>query len=550
MTTDLTCEQLLLGWSPSNLLGVSGFGPVAASPGWELSSRDRFAGLGDAGRYLPEQGTARGSTPPTCLEYRPDGTGALLLAKVYSTASPRGGQYQVHAIRAPRGVSGWDLWASSRSGVLITEELTVYDTRLATVHVTPTAPPSPGLDPDDAPTLARLLQALDEGRPYLISTRDAAAGELALQRLLAYLPVGIAAEIAVSTFVADTARWASGIGLVIPPFSGEWPEPDLDLDAGRAVAGPAVHSELAALLTLDGPAATPVRTLADLRSWLTLARADLTAIGGEALRRAIDGPLFGEFLARLCSHPRCGAALLRVLADPGTEDAFADRLRSDGPESADLVATLIGRVGSADAGAAARGSLQTWLLTSVGADQFAAYVAAPLAVQARAEGVEIHSDELAAALARSRTPEDLAWFDFAVGTQRWSAVTEVELIAYLLQDKPLSSATWTLLRRSPERAAAFLDDQLTSGTLREATLGHALARWPQESLTDLIAVLTRTKQVPKEWAVRVLGQHPAPVIRAVLETSWPDLAAHLGIPDAVAEQLTLTRKPWWRFGDA
>ena len=36
MPTEVAAEQLVLAWSPSNLLGVSGMGPVAASPGWEL----------------------------------------------------------------------------------------------------------------------------------------------------------------------------------------------------------------------------------------------------------------------------------------------------------------------------------------------------------------------------------------------------------------------------------------------------------------------------------------------------------------------------------
>ena len=552
MTTELACEQLILGWSAANLLGVSGMGPVATSPGWELTPRDTFGGLGEAARYLGDAVVPAGTVPPTALEYRPDGTGALLLAKVYSTASRRGGQYQVHAIRAPRGVSPWDLWSLATRGVLITSEVSSHEGTLERVRIRPSAPVRMTADASDAASLACLLQRLDEGRPFLIRAADQAEGVLALKTLLAYLPLGVAREVPVSTFVAVPTQWSSGIGLVVPPFSVSAGPVELDMDARGAVAGTGAHLALAEQLIHaaadDSP--PPIRTLADLQSWLSLEQADLATVAPSTLRRAVAGPAFGLLLAKLSRHPRCGEVLLRILADSRTEEAVASEFGRQGPEHADLVATLVGLVGAEPAAPGTQGSLQSWLLNAVGADQFAKYVVPSLVAEAHDEGrVVVHSADLARVLALTLDQDDLTGFRFAVGTLEWSAVTEAEISAFVRENRPMSAASWTLIGRAPARAAAFIDDRLDCGAWREAALGRALARWPQESLTALMSVLTKTTQVPKDWPAKVLGQHPAPVVRQVLEETWPELAAHLGIPESVAAQLTVARKPWWRLGD-
>ena len=551
MTTELACEQLILGWSAANLLGVSGMGPVAASPGWELPPRDTFGGLGEAARYLGDSVVPSGTVPPVSLEYRPDGTGALLLAKVYSTSSRRGGQYQVHAIRAPRGVSPWDLWSLAEEGVLFTSELSSHEGTLERARVRPSASVRMTADASDAASLACLLQRLDERRPFLIRAADQAEGVLALKTLLAYLPLDVAREVPVSTFVAVPTQWSSGIGLALPPFSVAAGPVELDMDARHAIAGAGAHLALAEQLihAADDDSPQPIRTLADLQSWLSLEQADLATVEPPVLRRAVAGPAFGLLLAKLSRHPRCGEVLLRILADSRTEEAVAAEFGRQGPEHADLVATIVGLVGKDAAAPGAQGSLQSWLLNAIGADQFAKYVVPSLVADAHQGRVVVHSADLSRVLARTLDLDDLTAFRFAVGTSEWSAVTEAELSAFVRENRPMSPNSWTLIERAPDRAAAFIDDRLDCGAWREAALGRALARWPQESLTSLMSVLTKTTQVPKDWPAKVLGQHPAPVVRQVLEETWPDLAAHLGIPESVAQQLTVARKPWWKLGD-
>ncbi len=550
MSTDVAAEQLILAWSPSNLLGVSGMGPVAASPGWELPPRDSFAGLGASARYLFDDATIpAGSVPPVCLEFRPGPSGALLVAKTYSRASRRPGQYQVHAIRAGQGLSPWDLWALADSGVLVEEELAEHPSALAALTVTPVRRPRVSRDPDDVAELARLLQCLNEDRPYLIGAHDQDQGVEAIQALLAYLPIGLARDVAVSTFVAAPSTWTAGIGLLVSPFSANGAALDLDLDPDRPASTPASAAYLPLADQLvngsTGQPALRVRSLGDLKALLALERADLASVDLVTLAKALATPFFDAVLAKLAAHPHCDEVLRRMLADPDTEDALASRLRTDGPANADLVAAVVRALGETGA-ESGRGPLQSWVLQAVGADAFSNYVVPPLEAEARSGGVPVHATDLATLLGQAVEIDDLRrGFIFEASPGRWGAVAEAEFEASLRGDHRLSAGTRELLRTQPARAAAFLDARLESKALPATAVAWALERWSDADLPDLVTVLVRTKAVPHDWVVKALGARPEAVAREIIASQWPAIAAQLGLPASVAQMLAVPKKSWW-----
>jgi hypothetical protein len=549
MSTEVAGEQLLLAWSSSNLLGVSGMGPVAASPGWPLPPRDNFAGLGDAARYLADGAPLPpGSVPPVCLEFRPGPSQCLLLAKTYSTTSQRAGQYQVHAIRAGAGLSVWDLWALARSGKLVQEELSDCPTRLPSLSLTPARRMRVARDPDDVGELARLLQCLNEDRPYLVGTADQDRGVVAIQTLLSYLPIGLAREIPVSTFVPRATSWRSGVGLLIDPFSAPAVDLDLDLhvDPPRSIVASGAYLALADQLVTGGTDVPVgrVRSLADLRSLLALERSDLATVELGQVTHAVDTPLFDAVLTKLTEHPGCPEVMLRFIGDTGLDETLARRLREEGPQHADLVATLMRRFGQASS-TPARRPLQAWLLAAVGPDQFADYVVPPLIAEARSEGVTVHSPELATLLADQLDVGDLSSFTFVSAPTRWGPVVEAEFEASLRAEGTMSAASRQLVSDQPARAATFLDSRLESGDLPAKAVAWALERCTDGDLPALVAVLVHSKAVPREYVVKALGARPEAVIRAILDAQWPRIAAQLGVPASVAGLLAVQRKSWW-----
>ena len=379
MSTEVAGEQLILAWSSSNLLGASGLGPVAVSPGWTVPPRrDNFAGLGEAARYLPDSATIPlGAVPPVCLEYRPGPSGPLLVAKTYSTTSPRAGQYQVHAIRAASGLSPWDLWALAYRDVLIEHELGEYPADLPSLSITPARRPRVVREPDDVTELGRLLQCLNEDRPYLIRATDQAHGDSAIRTLLAYLPIGLARDVAVSTFLPSATGWTAGIGLLVSPFSAEAADVDLDLDPEHPALRPGRGR-----LPVAGRAAPDRRGRAAGPADPLPRRPEIPA------RPGTFGPRH-----RRPAHPGQGSghALLRRRAVEARPPRRARRCAAPVPQRRHRRGDLrpvparrrpaAGRPGGhpgAHAGASGtpsgRGPLQSWLLQAIGPDQFAGYV--------------------------------------------------------------------------------------------------------------------------------------------------------------------------------
>lgn len=250
-------------------------------------------------------------------------------------------------------------------------------------------------------------------------------------------------------------------------------------------------------------------------------------------------------LAKLAAHPRCDEVLRRMLGDAEVEDALAGRLRSDGPEHADLVAALVRALGETGA-ASGRGPLQSWVLQAVGSDAFANYVVPPLEAEARGGGVHVHATDLAALLGQAVEIDDLRrGFIFEASPIRWGGVAEAEFEASLRGDHTLSAGTRELLRTQPAKAAAFLDARLAAKALPTTAVGWALERWTDADLPDLVTVLVRTKSVPHDWVVKALGARPEAVAREILSAQWPAIAAQLGVPDSVAGMLAVPKKSWW-----
>jgi hypothetical protein len=234
-----------------------------------------------------------------------------------------------------------------------------------------------------------------------------------------------------------------------------------------------------------------------------------------------------------------------MLADSDTEEVLAARLRSDGPEHADLVAAVVRVLGETGA-SGGRGPLQSWVLQAVGADAFANYVVPPLVAEAREGGVHVHAADLASLLGQSVEIDDLRrGFVFDAAPDRWGRVAEAEFEASLRGDHRLSAGTRELLRTQPAKAAAFLDGRLTSRALPPTALAWALERWTDADLPDLVRVLVRTKAVPHDWVVKALGARPEPVAREILATQWPAIAAQLGVPAPLAELLAVPKRSWW-----
>ena len=211
MSDPVRCEQVVLGWSTSSLLGGDGFGPVFASAGWRLPFGDRDAGLGARARFL-DQGAAAlvsdGATPPRCLAYERTDQGSLLISKAYAAGSARPGQYVVHALLDPSGRLGpRDLFACADRGLLRTEQPGgEADPGWPAVEVPVAEPEAPlALDRAAEAVLAVLLRCLADRRPTVLASRDAERAEEILRQVVAVLPDSLAAGLTLATFASDPA---------------------------------------------------------------------------------------------------------------------------------------------------------------------------------------------------------------------------------------------------------------------------------------------------------------------------------------------------------
>jgi hypothetical protein len=325
----------------------------------------------------------------------------------------------------------------------------------------------------------------------------------------------------------------------------------MDLDAQQEQSGTGMFLTLADQL-INAAAERlkpPIGSLEELDLWLALETTDLTQLQPATLAELISSSAFGSFLAKLAEHPRTGQVLLKVMQDPSVEEIFAERLRTEGPEHADLIAAIVARAGSAATDAAKRAPLQAWLVNAVTDRQFGRYVVPSLLVEAAGRGVEIHSDALAASVGASADLDSLQRFSFVVGTRTWSPATEAELASFFQTGRKPSPETRSLLRESPAKVAAFIDRQLDGDAWRLGVIGRAAERWPDASLDELIAILVLSKTIPTDWPVRLLAARPATVARATLTQQWPAIAAQLGIPDSIAAMLSVPKKPWWKLAD-
>lgn len=549
-TTDaVECEQVVIAWSSVNILGYSGMGPVAKSDGWTLASSDRFAGLGESGRYLTESANALvgdGVYPPPALEFRPGSNGTLLLAKTYALSSGRGGHYQIHALRDATGrCSLWDLWSLRSAGLLRVDEI-VEDLpfRLPPVTLNPAGSPARNADEGDVEGVALLLERLLEGRLFTIRTTSQTDGEEVVRRLLSVLPLGVARGVPVSTMITDPGAMLTGVAIVVPPFSQGFDRVDVDLENGDlAQYGEAALELASALLTANRREIGAMKTVAELQGWLALRRAPLGSLTVQQLRSACRGQQFPVLLQRLAADAQRGSILLRLSRDADAGRDFAAGLARHSPEYADVVAPLFGS--SPGLAPADHGQVQDWLLDAIGRDQFDTYVLGPFVAEATSQDMVVDGAKLAQLLADSLGDRpELADFRFRTTTPQWTALTEHQVQTYLSAGDELPEGVWKPLRENPGRLALAID-RLVAGRGEDDKLTRGLQRWPDEEVDALVAAILRSNRLDPVWAVQVLEKRPPKVVRAVLATWWPQIAAHLGMPGVVVDQLEVRINRWW-----
>lgn len=540
------CEQVLIAWSSLNLLGNSGMGPVAASPGWRLAANDPFGGLGVGGQFLTERANAlirEGVMPPVALEYHPTVSGALLIAKTYAASSRRGGQYQVHALRVDTDqCSPWDMWSARDNRILITDELTVEPSqtmpRLRLVRCRPDAPSQ------DTGALGLLLERLRQRRLFTIRSKNQPAAEALVRGLLAWLPVGMTRGVPISTLVSHPSAMSHGVGIVVPPFSQGFDLVDVDLDAGVLSHVGHEAAELgAALLCADPRELEAMSSVAELASWMLLSQTAVGELTLVQLHEACSDALFPMLLQRLARDAHRGPDLMRIKNDPEACRAFSVSLRPLAAEYSDVVAPLFASASGVSAEDHAH--LQDWLLESVGVEQFHRYVLRSLVLETSSQPVDVDSVALTQILERAlRGSPQLGDFDFRSTTPTWTTLTDLQIRAHLLVGHDIPSQARSLMRSSPGKLARVIDE-LVEIDPQDPQPYEGLLRWPDDDIDTLVAALLSSRRLDRSWAVRVMEHKPPPVVREVLSAHWPRIASHLGVPQAVAQHLVVKPKRWW-----
>lgn len=546
MSEPIRCEQVVIAWSPSNLHGHSGMGPVAASAGWELVARDPFAGLGDGARYVSEDMgealAAAPSSPPVALEYRPGPTTTLLIAKTYDDRSHRAGHYRVHALRGPaERLAPQDLWAARTSGALLTAEpAEPLPLTLPVVELAPAA--RRRARQVGAGVLELFLQRLYEGRVLTIRTTRPSAGEVLIQSLVAALPPAIARGLFVSTFLGAPTRPGPGLGLVIPPFSQGFTRVDVDVDAEEILTPDGSAAEIsAALAGAKAAEVAPLTTLAELRAWAELRAASPAALPVSRLRDAAGPALFATLLERLASDPERGTTVLRVMDDPVARERFAASLSEQGGRHGAHVALLLDA--SRHVERRRNAELQDWIVSALGERTFTRQVAGPLQAVAAARPVDVDGVELAEAVESALGARaELADFRFRTTTRAWSSVTDLLVEEYLLDpEHPQPPArVWEQIDREPRRLASAIEAVAGQAKRRSDAVG-VLPLWPERHLPALMEAIVTSKRIPADWAPRALEGRTPEVVADALERWWPQMATRLGIPASVLAQLKVRR---------
>ena len=559
MSETVRCEQVVLGWSTSSLLGGDGFGPVFASAGWRLPVGDRDAGLGVRARFL-DQGAAAlvgdGAVPPRCLTYERTEQGSLLISKAYAVGAARPGQYVVHALLDPTGRLGpRDLFDCAERGLLRTEQpVGEADAGWPLVEVPVRGPEDPpSLDRTAEAVLSALLECLADRRPMVLASRDAGRAEQVVRQVVGVLPDGLAAGLSLATFASDPAGEGLRLSVTVPPFSRPGPV-DVDLDAGVPEPNGSAAA-VAAALTAAGPrpGLDRVASVSELFGWAQLESGRLDRLGAEEVRRLLTGPLWRRFLERV-DETGSTRLLLSGLLDPEARTALAGRLAEPNADLAGLLARAVAH----PAGLAVRdqAQLQDQLVGLLGPAAFSRSVLPALHKLARKDGpVVIAATSLADLVAAStgrRGSAPVTAFDWYADTSTWSVVPEQRLADWVDGGGPPAASLADAVAREPAAFAASVDRFVAEQRMPTRALVARMADWPDARLEVLLVGLLGTRKTTRLFVLDVLGARSPEVARPLLRRYWPEITrqAELGPTLAglleVAEAPRRTRWPWVR----
>jgi hypothetical protein len=498
---------------------------------------------------------AEGAVPPRCLAYAVTEHGSVLLSKAYAAGATRPGQYVVHALLDPSGRLGpRDLFAAADRGLLRTEQ-PAGDARpdWPAVAVPLADPAAPGaLDAAATAVLAMLLGGLAGRRPVVLASRDAERAEQAVRSAVAVLPPGLTAGLTLTTFATDPAGEGFRLGVAVPPFSRPVAV-DLDLDAPLPSPDRATAT-LVAALTTDGPrdGLGQVTTVAELDSWAALRAGRLGELEPADVQRLLVGPLWRTFLERL-DETGPTRLLLEALRDPQLRPVLATRLATPDAGLAQILARAVGRPTGLEL--RGQGQLQAELVDLLGAAAFARSVLPAVHRLAKADGpLAIAAPALADLVATSlgrRGSAPVGAFDWYADTSTWSVVTDQRLVDWLDGKGPPDPALVDAVAREPAGFAAALDQLVADGRPAKALLTR-MHDWPDDGLEVLVLGLLPTRRTPRLFLLDVLGARDPEVARPQLRRHWSEItrqaelgATLTGLLEVVDDQKR-PRWPWAR----
>lgn len=540
----VTCEQLVLAWSSSNLLGASGLGPVAVSGGFGLKD-DHHGGLGVAGRYLTKDGfeaVAGGTSAPVCLEFRPGEDAHLLLAKVYATNAQRAGQYQVHALKDPtRRLTPWDLWGAVEQGVLTTRDFAAPQGGLLPQVDVELTPPDPiKSDESMVRLVAPALDRLFEGRQFVISANDTASAEWLLRRILAVLPPALVRTIPVSTLALSPDAFPRGGAVVVPGLCEPFPEQSIVADqaSGRVARATPLAAEVAVQLASNAELRTDVTDWAELHSWGITQEIGLEALDTADAAKLLQGSLGDAFWESIIRHPQRVDLLGRWWKD---STAFSDAWELLVPSQAERTPTVFADLiaGRDDWPPQFREGLQGWLLSAMGHNE----LVLPILVDYEPR-VTVQSVRLAAVLAESDLP--LNQFDFRVTTPQWSRLTEHQLREAFTRGGAPTPAVWAVAKRYAAPLSAVVEEVMRQ--FGDEPVCQAVRDWSEPMASELLSALLRPGLLTQDSLSTLLNTLSDDGLVHALDSHWPEIATGLGVPQRVARMLRVNQEGrWWEF---
>ncbi|NLT31515.1 MAG: hypothetical protein GXX86_13895 [Propionibacterium sp.] len=119
---------------------------------------------------------------------------------------------------------------------------------------------------------------------------------------------------------------------------------------------------------------------------------------------------------------------------------------------------------------------------------------------------------------------DLADFDWAVGTESWSRLSQHLVGVWLAGARRPSGHIVRQAQLAPDRFAAAVEKGITGAAAPDVEdLVDVLQRWPDQHIEALLTALARVP-LPTGVLLAAVLDRPEPVLRRVLRSHWPQLA--------------------------